>query len=632
MAKVICFDLEANGFIPQVDTIWMVSAKEIGNDKTYVFSDYTEEADGKLEDFKAYLNSADVLVGHNIYGYDLEVLQVLTGWTPNWNKQKIVDTMIMSWLVDFKYPGGHSLRNLGKRVGVMKEEYEGGFDAFNMDMFYYGKQDVVATEAVYTFLASECRKIMEKKPLFKLGLQHEMRWAYYEMQMRMKGWVFDMEGAEKALDLWETRMLKIENTINPHLGYLVKPGTTVEKLTKSAGKKTEVGEYTSNVAKYFDISPNRSLIDNPIAGPFCKIKTEKIEMGSMDLLKSFLETIGWIPDDFNVKRENGKWVQTTAKLTETSLSELDDKNGNTKYEGFGSLINEYFTLRSRASILTGWIEEVNKRGDGRLRGRTWTIGTPTFRCRHNVICNIPSIDSPGGKELRGSLICEEGYQIVGADSSGNQFRALAHYMKDKEFTESVIHGSSSDGTDVHSRNAKLIGCTRKLAKPFIYALLFGAGDEKLGLILTGQRKKEIGRKARLSLMKGLPGLKALTEKVTAIYYKFEHEKGRGCFPALDGRMVYPASSHQALNYLLQACEAITCKAALVYAFDKMTKENINYYPTIFYHDEIAAAVKKEDAERAKEIMIEAFKEAPKLFGVDIMDGDGAIGNSYADVH
>ena len=191
---------------------------------------------------------------------------------------------------------------------------------------------------------------------------------------------------------------------------------------------------------------------------------------------------------------------------------------------------------------------------------------PTFRCRHEVVTNIPGVDSPGGKEMRSCFVAEEGYKVVGADSAGNQFRALAHYMRDDDFTKSVISGSSEDGTDVHTRNAEIIGVTRKTAKPFIYALLFGAGDEKLGLITTGVKNRDAGKKARAALMKGLPGLKKLKDRMDNVFFGTQAKYGRGCFPALDGRLVYPESGHQALNYLLQAFEAITTKAALVYCF------------------------------------------------------------------
>jgi hypothetical protein len=66
--------------------------------------------------------------------------------------------------------------------------------------------------------------------------------------------------------------------------------------------------------------------------------------------------------------------------------------------------------------------------------------------------------------------------------------------------------------------------------------------------------------------------------------------------------------------------------------NKLEEEGIPYTPCIFYHDEIDFRVKKEHAERAKEIGAEAFREAPKLYGITIMDGEGKVGKTWYDVH
>ena len=88
-----------------------------------------------------------------------------------------------------------------------------------------------------------------------------------------------------------------------------------------------------------------------------------------------------------------------------------------------------------------------------------------------------------------------------------------------------------------------------------------------------------------------------------------------------------------MNYLLQSAEAITCKAALSYAWEKIKDEELNAEPRLFYHDELAFVSTESDAARVGEILQEAFREAPKEFGVTIMDGgDYVIGDSYADVH
>jgi DNA polymerase I-like protein with 3'-5' exonuclease and polymerase domains len=108
--------------------------------------------------------------------------------------------------------------------------------------------------------------------------------------------------------------------------------------------------------------------------------------------------------------------------------------------------------------------------------------------------------------------------------------------------------------------------------------------------------------------------------------------GQGFIMGADGRRVMVGSEHQTLNYLLQTLEGITCKAALVYASKKIKELGLSAYPTLFYHDEVVFVAKESDAEKVKEICVEAFKEAPKSVGVMCMDGDGQIGDSYADVH
>ena len=66
---------------------------------------------------------------------------------------------------------------------------------------------------------------------------------------------------------------------------------------------------------------------------------------------------------------------------------------------------------------------------------------------------------------------------------------------------------------------------------------------------------------------------------------------------------------------------------------KIREEKLEAEPRLFYHDEIAYVSSKKDADRVGEILQESFREAPKKFGVECMDGgDYIIGTSYADVH
>ena len=365
------------------------------------------------------------------------------------------------------------------------------------------------------------------------------------------------------------------------------------------------------------IYPSDALADEPPIGPddtYQRTEVVQANLGNLDSVKEYLYSIGWKPDDWNWKRVSQyEMVKTTPKLTSTSLEPLGQ---------MGIDIGTFYSTRNRHSVLRGWIDEVR---EGRLRGRMWTIGTPTFRVRHEIITNIPAVDASWGKEMRSLLIAEDGYRVVGADSAGNQMRGLCHYIGDDDFTDEVING------DVHQRNADVLGCDRSVAKGFLYAFMFGAGDKKLGTVLTGVPNATVGKEARAKFAESIPGLKKLKQKLDHIFHKTNH-RGDAFIPGADGRRVYVSSSHQALNYLLQSAEGITMKAAMTYADRKLKAEGIDFYWTLFYHDEFAAVVREDQAEKALEIFLEALAEAPKAYGIMCMEGDGTIGSNYADVH
>jgi hypothetical protein len=64
----------------------------------------------------------------------------------------------------------------------------------------------------------------------------------------------------------------------------------------------------------------------------------------------------------------------------------------------------------------------------------------------------------------------------------------------------------------------------------------------------------------------------------------------------------------------------------------LEKAGIPYQPCIMMHDEEDFMVPEEHAEIAAKISKQAFIDGPKLFGVEIMDGEAKIGNNWYEVH
>ena len=610
----LCYDIECNGLDP--DTIWMIVAQNLETNQIYKFSDH-DNLHGSIADGAALLQNAELLVGHNIIGFDNEVVDKLCGTTLN--EKRVHDTWVMSQVLRYKRGHRHGLAGWGENLGNSKIAYEDGWDAYSREMLKYCVQDVKVNVDVYNELLIEYKKVAAYNPKIKLGMQAEHETAKFNAFCKTKGWYFNMEEAKDLLGTMQQRMAEISNIIEPQMGTKV---VFIDKEPKSPKYKKN-GTYTATTAKllseYFETQV--SVEDTHLAGPefrFQRTTKEQAKLGSQEAVKDWLGTIGWKPDEYNRKKVGREWVTTGPKLTTSSLSKLGE---------VGLMVDEYYVLRHKASLMEGWVERVETSDDKRLHGNMWTIGTPTFRVRHEVIANLPSIETPWGKEIRGMLQPDPGSVIVGADSAGNQLRGLCHYVGNDDFTNEVRYG------DQHQRNADALGCSRAIAKGYLYAYLFGAGDAKLGKVLTGKSNTEIGRKSRADFAKGIKGLEELKKKLLNIWNKTSNQQGDGWFPALDGRPVFCGSGHQTLNYLLQAAEGVTCKAALMWAWDKIKEEKLRAEPRLFYHDEMAFQSHPDDAERVGEILKESFTAGPELFGVTCMDGgDYVIGESYADVH
>lgn len=616
MAKV--FDIEASGFWPEVTEVWCLVIEDTDTGEVQSYSDFDPDLPDLVEGLDELYN-APIIVGHNICGYDLMVLEYLKGWKPN-RKTKIYDTWIMSMLCNQKRSHKHGLGGWGEHLGYPKDEWD-DFSKYSRGQLKYCQKDVSINVKVYHILVEEAKAIIAKNPLFMTGLMVECEFARIEADIRGKGWLFNMPEAVKLLAKMNNRMTEIEDIMLPKIGMVCVAEDAKDEFKEPAWRKD--GCYTVNTTKHFGYDIERGKSDRPILGPYCRVSFEQGQISSDKVLKSYLFSIGWVPDEYNVERINGKFVNKSPKLTESSLALLGEP---------GELIGEYNTLKNRRGILSGWIEAAER--DGRLHGRMWTIGTPTFRCRHEVVANLPTVEAAYGKEMRSLLLCEEGWSIIGADSSGNQMRGLCHYIGNPEFTAEVIDG------DVHTRNAVTLQeftdgePNRKKAKPFLYAFLFGASGGKLALILKGVRDATMGNKAKDKFADSIPGLKTLVEKLDNLYDRTcqAFGKNKGFIKGIDGRLVYSESKHKLLNYLVQTLEGITCKAAAVYLRNKLLDEGIPFYMPLHYHDELAVVVPDKYVDRVKELSIEAFTEAPKWFGVECMSGDAKSGKTYAEVH
>lgn len=615
----LVFDIEADNLLPKISKFHCAGAIEIDTGKEHWFRSH------QIDEFLELLDSASVIIAHNAFGYDVPALTKLTGWQP---KATVQCTKVMSQVLNYRRFGfGHSLKLWGEFFQDYKGNYSLGFDEFNEDMFEYMKQDVRLGVKVYKHLYEELQRYVKlSKCKFVLkALRSEMNMDKIMAEQCENGWKFDKEAAEQLMKDIDKKMVLISEFINPKLSSTVKvidPDTKRDHETKT-GKRyaiekkptyTKTGKLNSHMQRWFGLPDGTSIDNTPFFredGSFCRVDFIAGDIGNTDTVKRYLYSIGWKPDEWNWKKlGRSEFVKVSPKLSDSSLEPLGE---------VGQSLMEYYTLRSRKSILEGWFEHVDN--SNRLHGDVFNIGTPTFRQTHKIIANLPSGKATLGPEVRRLFITEKGYKLVSADSAACQLRLLAHFMEDPKFTDTVLNG------DVHQMNADIIGCSRNQAKRFIFAYLYGAGAQKLSGYI-GQTVGE-ARIAMKKYKKALPSLAKLIEKVNHLVEK------QGFIPGLDTRKICLDKSerHKALNYLIQGAEAVVMKATVDLIDRRLKNNNIDFKHLLFYHDEHTIEVKSDQAEAAQRIIIKCFEDAPKQYGINIMTcGDCKIGDDYYEVH
>ena len=186
---MIYLDLEANGLTP--DTIWCVVTMENDHVEVHTTPETLREA----------LRSSVSVVGHNLIGYDIPVLERL--WGVSVASDRTIDTLVLSRLYDPSKSGGHSLRNWGNELGFPKGDHD-DWSRLSQEMIDYCIQDVKVTAAVHKKLQSEMKDFSAES----IKLEHKVQCIV--QQQERNGWVLDQQLAHELCATCKERMNEID--------------------------------------------------------------------------------------------------------------------------------------------------------------------------------------------------------------------------------------------------------------------------------------------------------------------------------------------------------------------------------------------------------------------------------------
>ena len=514
----------------------------------------------QMKDLVKYLSEMPVIIGHNIWGYDFPVMRRLHGMA---RPKCIVDTLVISKLMHpdiNNHPlGDNSLESWGRYLKFPKMDYKGGWSQYSDEMGTYCLQDARLGMAIYQ---AQKQFITKNKELVRF----ESRVSEVLMEQVEHGFNYDSNAGDK---LYQELML--------------------EKL----GIEDEMRE----------IFPDKIIIrHSEKTGKRLKDKIETFNPGSRQQIASRLnEKYGWEPP-----------------LTEKGNPKVDEAVLATLEYPEAKKLTEYFNTVKLMGMVEDWNTRVSASRDHRIHGNINAQGAATGRCTHSQP-NIAQVS--GDHRARELWIPDVGSSLVGADLSGLELRMLAHFMAkydNGEYAKVLLTG------DIHTHNQHAAGLSsRALAKSFIYAYLYGAGDKKIAMVCDCS--VDAARKLRDRFQKEIPALAKVQDAV-----RYETIKtGRVRLP--DGRSVPVRSEHAALNTLLQGSGAIVSKYWMVEASKAAAR--LHAKQLAYIHDELQYSCPKTVADEFGKAVTAAATTAGEQLNLNIrIDAEYRIGNNWAETH
>src|SRR5690606_5583903 len=307
--RVRVFDIEARGFLPDVDTVFCGVFSDVNENEVVKFRPH------EMKEMMEYMDSCDVLIGHNIISYDLPVLKHVLGYE---FKGKKVDTLVMSRLLNpkrllpphakDKKAGPHSLYAWGVRCGVDKPEHE-DWEKFSEEMLHRCTEDVRINVRVYKELLKEAKGGNWREAFL---LTFKLFENLYKQEQY--GWKVDKDYMLHLIEHLDKRIDRIDRKISPNLPLILEVEESKVKGEYNYIKKPflKSGEYTKSVVEYCR-AVGYNISERPIMGSFSRVNFRPVNLNSNAETKDYLLSLGWEPKEWNTNDQGERTSPTMSK-------------------------------------------------------------------------------------------------------------------------------------------------------------------------------------------------------------------------------------------------------------------------------------------------------------------------------
>lgn len=495
--KATVFDIEADALLDDATKIHVLSFKLYGKDVSSIAGSNTERIKAF---FQYHIDNSIPVIAHNGKAYDVPLVQKLLGI--DLSSLMVIDTLALSWYLNFDRQK-HGLDSFHADYGIEKPKIDDWENLTYEEYRHRCEEDVKINSALWEDLKSRLvdmysitqseidsgnvggKRVSEEEVIYidkflgssvDSAVDRVLSYLMFKMDclalQESTGWCVDIEMLDTALDEMQKEAdvareeLESVMPLVPKYSVKKKPAKPFKKdgtLSTSGEewerlyailKSGECDEHGNPLAIKIEGSQDIKILksyENPNANSSAQIK-------------AFLFSKGWVPQTFKYERDEeefNKWIKKKPRKGSHYSSWDDWKNskpvdreipqititGDNGKELCHSLVElseqvpeikvyaRYNVLKHRISILEGFR---NGMRNGKLKARAAGF-TNTLRMKHAEIVNLPGVDKPYGKIVRGVLVAGKGMTSVGSDLSSLEDRVKHHFMlsHDPEYVKTM---------------------------------------------------------------------------------------------------------------------------------------------------------------------------------------------------
>jgi len=423
---MIVFDVEANGLLDTATKIHCLSYTADG-----VTYDTLFDYDGMRD----LILSQQGLIGHNIIRYDVPLLEKILDIKI---EARLFDTLPMSWVLNYNRPK-HGLESFGEDYGIPKPVVTDWENLSVEEYTHRCEEDVKINWMLWKDILKRFMFIYKSKS----ELDKFFRYLQFKMECAAEaervGWKLDVDLAKDCVaKLTEQQSSKI----NELKGVMPRVKITTKKSKPKVCFKKD-GSPSSHGERWFALLDEHRL-PRHYEGEVEVIKGwDQPNPNSNDQVKSWLFSLGWEPCTFNYIKESPTetrlvpQVRSNGELTKSVKRLIKDNP-------VVSVLDGLTVIQHRLKIFEGFLEcEYN----GYVRAEVDGL-TNTLRFKHKKpLVNLPAVDKPWGKEVRGCLTVPDGYTLCGADMTSLEDTTKRHYMY--PYDPDYVNDMSQEGFDPH---------------------------------------------------------------------------------------------------------------------------------------------------------------------------------------